>query len=116
MSIIIYGKINTRFGIISREGPSFANGNLASILSMIDYKIDLGIIIDGGELEILKSRLTVLLQIVRNKPDEFTTPTTFDKHPGCALIVDQGKDALYYETRIQEILEFIEDAQQIYFA
>lgn len=103
MSISIYGKINTRFGLISREGPNFANSNLSAILSLIDYKIKDGVTIDDGELEILKSRLATLLQVVQNKPSEFTTKTTIDKKLGCATIIEQGKDALYYETRIQKL-------------
>jgi hypothetical protein len=116
MSISIYGKINTRFGLITREGPSFANGNFDSLMFMIDYKIkDFGVTIDGGELEILKNKLTTLLQVVRNTPSEFTTKTTIYKKSGHSPIIEQGKDASYYEIRIQEILDFIKDAQQIYF-
>jgi hypothetical protein len=117
MSISIYGKINTHFGLVTREGPNFANGNFEVILSMINYKIkDLEQLIDGGELEILKNKLTALLQVVRHIPSEFETKTTIDKKPGCTTIIEQGKDALYYEIRVQEILDFIKDAQQIYFA
>jgi hypothetical protein len=116
MSLTIYGKISSNLGLITREGPNFANGNFANIFSLLGYEYDIkDSEIEGGELEILKNRLLNLLQIIEHKPDEFTTQTIIYHQPGKAIVIEQGKDVNYYETRLQEILDFIQNAQKIWF-
>jgi hypothetical protein len=89
MSISIHGTKYLTGELV--EGPQFSNDNFIEVMRLLGFDVKLEGSIDGGELEILKSRIQTVLHIISQVPDQFQLETEIQEAQGKATVSNSEK-------------------------
>jgi len=94
--------------IVNSDGSrevNLSNDNFSHLFSIIgfDHLKSEGSI-DGGEVEIIKSRIARIIDIIEEAPSEFEIKTEIVKTQNSATHVYLGKDVDYYLRKYSELL------------
>ena len=87
----------------SRE-VNLSNDNFKHLFSIIGFDMKFEGSIDGGEVEIIKSRIDRIIDIIEEAPSEFEIATEISKVSNKAIVVKIGKDSDYYLRKYSELL------------
>ena len=87
---------------------NLSNDNFQHLFSILGFNLPSVGSIDGGEVEILKSRIYRIIDAIEEAPSEFEIKTEIIKASNKATVINTGKDVDYYLRKYSALLELFQ--------